>query len=75
MNRREFTRHLAFAATFSSVRFTRAARPTGFRFNYLVGSSMYGELPLSEILPDVRKTGAGHIDIWPRKHGNQREQI
>jgi sugar phosphate isomerase/epimerase len=36
---------------------------------------MYGELPLAEILPDVRKTGAEWIDIWPRVHGNQREQM
>lgn len=47
----------------------------GFAFRYIVGSSMYGELPLAEILPDVGKTGATHIDIWPRKHGNQREQV
>lgn len=36
---------------------------------------MYGELSLDEILPDVTKTGATHIDLWPRKHGNQREQV
>jgi len=36
---------------------------------------MYGKLPLSEILPEVRKTGARHIDIWPEHHANQREQI
>jgi len=46
-----------------------------FTFRYIVGSSMYGELPLAEILPDVKKTGASHIDLWPRKHGNQREQV
>ncbi|MBV7331065.1 sugar phosphate isomerase/epimerase [Chloroflexi bacterium TSY] len=36
---------------------------------------MYGTLPLAEILPEVSKIGAAHIDIWPRKHGNQREQV
>ena len=36
---------------------------------------MYGTLPLNTILPEVSKTGAGTIDIWPRVHGNQREQI
>lgn len=76
MNRRQFTRSIAIAAaSLSSAQFANAARSGGFKFRYLVGSSMYGELPLSEILPDVRKTGAEHIDIWPRKHGNQREQI
>jgi sugar phosphate isomerase/epimerase len=36
---------------------------------------MYGCTPLAEILPEVRKTGATAIDIWPRQHGNQREQL
>lgn len=77
MNRRQFTQRLALgsAAFATSTRFAEAAQPGSFKLKYLVGSSMYGELPLSEILPDVRKTGAAHIDIWPRKHGNQREQI
>ena len=45
-----------------------------FALRYIVASCMYGELPLSEILPEVHKTGATEIDIWPRVHGNQREQ-
>ena len=53
---------------------TLAARPK-FRLNYILSSSMYGTLPLNTILPEVSKTGAGTIDIWPRVHGNQREQI
>jgi sugar phosphate isomerase/epimerase len=36
---------------------------------------MYGRMNLSEILPEVRKAGAEHIDIWPEGHANQREQI
>lgn len=77
MNRRQFSKQLALgvAVTGASTQFVAAAKKRAFKFNYIVGSSMYGELPLSEILPDVRKTGAGHIDIWPRKHGNQREQM
>ncbi len=46
-----------------------------FKFRYIIGSSLFGELPLSEILPLVPKMGARHIDVWPRKHGNQREQM
>ena len=46
-----------------------------FRLNYILSSCMYGTLPLGIILPEVRKTGAGQIDIWPRVHGNQREQL
>ena len=46
-----------------------------FKLNYIAASSMYGELKLSQILPEVRKTGAEYIDIWPRSHGDQREQM
>ncbi len=77
MNRRRFLQ--ASAAGLTSSAFVSAAEKdkdaAGFTFRYIVGSSMYGELPLAEILPDVPKTGAKFIDIWPRKHGNQREQV
>ncbi len=56
-------------------RMSRGAEPTGFRLRYIVGSSMYGYTPLHEILPDVRKADAAAIDIWPKPHGNQREQL
>lgn len=36
---------------------------------------MYGTLPLGEIVPEVPKTGAEYLDIWPKVHGNQREQM
>ncbi|MBI5396241.1 MAG: sugar phosphate isomerase/epimerase [Verrucomicrobia bacterium] len=47
----------------------------GFRLRYILSSSLYGTLPLDVILPEVRKTGADSIDVWPLKHGNQREQV
>lgn len=77
MNRREFLvgSSLATAAAITSSGFAQAATQSRFKLNYLVGSSMYGELPLSDILPAVRKTGSDSIDIWPRSHGNQREQV
>lgn len=46
-----------------------------FRFNYIVGSCMYGYESLEKILPEVKQVGASTIDIWPKVHGNQREQI
>lgn len=36
---------------------------------------MYGDLKLAEILPEVPRTGATYIDLWPRRHGTQREQV
>ena len=46
-----------------------------FELNYILASCMYGTLPLAEIVPEVKKVGSEHIDIWPRIHGNQREQV
>ncbi|HCE05968.1 MAG TPA: xylose isomerase, partial [Verrucomicrobiales bacterium] len=70
LSRRQFLGAVAATATAPAS----AARPK-FRLNYILSSSMYGRLPLKEILPEVTKTGADTIDIWPRVHGNQREQI
>ena len=36
---------------------------------------MYGNLPLKTILPEVSLSGAKDIDLWPRPHGTQREQV
>lgn len=71
MNRREYL--LTWIAGQAALGRALAASPLPFR--YLVGSSMYGELPLAEILPEVEKTGAEFLDLWPRRHGNQREQV
>jgi len=46
-----------------------------FHLRYVLASAMYGTTPLAEILPEVRRTGADAIDLWPRVHGNQREQV
>ena len=46
-----------------------------YKFRYILASCMYGKTGLAEILPEVHKIGAEHIDIWPERHGNQREQI
>lgn len=54
----------------------RAAEPAeAYKPKYILGSCMYGETPVAKILPEVARTGAGALDIWPRPHGNQREQL
>lgn len=77
MQRRQF--HKQSVAAITSLEFARsasaAAADTTFEPNYLLASSLYGYTPLAEILPEVRKTGAMAIDIWPKNHGNQREQL
>lgn len=46
-----------------------------YSLRYMLASSLYGQMDLRTILPEVSKTGASAIDIWPMIHGNQREQI
>jgi len=76
LSRRTFMKAAPAALAAASILgHTSAAHGAKYQFRYIVASCMYGELPLAEILPEVRKTGAREIDIWPRVHGNQREQI
>ena len=78
LNRREMLASSTAGLSFLSA---AAAEPANllsrsdFQFRYIVGSSMYGYLYLGEILPEVVKCGASHLDIWPKSHGNQREQL
>jgi sugar phosphate isomerase/epimerase len=46
-----------------------------FKLNYLLATCLYGYMDLPSILPEVKKTGTTLIDIWPKVHGNQREQL
>tara|TARA_R110002049_G_scaffold27321_2_gene94110 strand:- start:225811 stop:226725 length:915 start_codon:yes stop_codon:yes gene_type:complete len=76
MHRRQFHALLAASMLTASQHHPASAiqgRP--HRLKYLVGSCMYGYAPLADILPEVSKCGATAIDIWPMKHGNQREQL
>ncbi len=42
---------------------------------YILASCMYGYTKLAEIMPEVQKSGSTAIDIWPKRHGDQREQL
>ena len=53
----------------------KAASEKEFALNYMLASCMYGYMYVGEILPEVAKCGAMHLDLWPKKHGNQREQL
>jgi sugar phosphate isomerase/epimerase len=52
-----------------------AAEPPAWEPTYVLSSSLYGMTPLAEILPEVARTGAVGIDLWPKVHANQREQV
>jgi sugar phosphate isomerase/epimerase len=77
MNRRRFlhtTAASAAAFTLGSPARSQGTAET-FKLNYILGSAMYGELPIETVIAETPKTGAKLIDIWPRKHGSQREQM
>jgi sugar phosphate isomerase/epimerase len=73
LDRRRFAE--VTCATISSASLVSAAGSARFKPRYLLGSCMYGYEAIETILPEVAKTGAAAIDIWPKKHGNQREQL
>jgi sugar phosphate isomerase/epimerase len=70
-SRRRFLQSLSALAAAPSF----AAEPPPWKLNYMLASSMYGSLPLAEILPEVKKTGATAIELWPKKHATQREEM
>jgi sugar phosphate isomerase/epimerase len=75
-NRRQVCKALAFAPLAVSLGAEpRPGKERIFKLRYIVASSMYGRMKLSEILPEIRRAGARFIDIWPEGHANQREQI
>lgn len=77
LDRRQFigaTAATAFAA--SALPTTGLAEPEKqFKLRYMLASCMYGYSPLKDIVPEVAKTDATKLDIWPKVHGNQREQL
>ena len=74
-NRREFLGLVVGSAAISLAPSSLQSADSSFRLSYIVASSMYGRLPIEDVLGEVRKTGAEHIDIWPERHANHREQI
>lgn len=62
-------------AAIATANAQQEASPTQWQFRFMLASCMYGYMYLGEILPEVSKTGSQALDIWPKVHGNQREQL
>jgi len=75
VTRRDFLMTAAGAVGGLAVAQSAATALKGFALRYLLGSCMYGYTDIGTILPEVAKTGASAIDIWPKVHGSQREQL
>jgi len=54
---------------------TTGTQSDDFKLKYSVASCMYGYLYIGEILPELTKCGTPYLDLWPKRHGNQREQL
>ena len=67
---------LSAAATLILPRNSVARSPASpFQLNFILASAMYGYADVRQVTAEVKKTGADALDIWPKVHGNQREQI
>jgi sugar phosphate isomerase/epimerase len=77
LNRRQMCQLLAAGPTAFGLAasWLVAEEPKPFALRYVLASSMYGTLKLEDILPEVRKTGADAIDLWPLPHADQRGQM
>lgn len=69
------TASLAAIAAAHGVRATAEPAAEQWQPRWILASALYGTFPLADILPEVAKTGAGMIDLWPKPHGTQREEI
>ncbi|MFM8579839.1 MAG: sugar phosphate isomerase/epimerase family protein [Planctomycetaceae bacterium] len=52
-----------------------AAEDNRWRPSFILSSALYGDSSLREILPEVARTGCDSIDLWPKPHGTQREEV
>jgi sugar phosphate isomerase/epimerase len=73
MNRREACRLIGSTLLVPSA--IRAAEAADFKIRYVLSSALYGDLPLDEVLGEVKKSGAESVDIWRKVHATHREQI
>jgi sugar phosphate isomerase/epimerase len=76
LNRRRVIQQASVASLAMAAGAKRTqASESPFQFRYLLGSCLYGYEDVRKILPEVSRTGATAIDLWPKVHGNQREQL
>lgn len=73
MNRRDACRLLGSSLLVPSA--IRAAESSDFKIRYVLSSALFGDLPLDEVLGEVKRSGAESVDIWRKVHATHREQI
>jgi sugar phosphate isomerase/epimerase len=74
-SRRTFLGAASAAALSFCSRPSVAAPADRWQPRWILSSALYGNVPLAEVLPEARKTGAATIDLWPKPHGSQRAEV
>jgi len=76
-SRRRWLQTVSSVAAMSGMSYSSvlAQQPSEFSLKLLVASCMYGYADLVSILSEMPALRATAIDIWPKVHGNQREQL
>lgn len=46
-----------------------------FRLRYVLSTNQYGNMPIWEIVKEMKAAGCEGLDVWAGRWGNQREQI
>lgn len=75
LHRRQMCQILAAGAVGACLPRGLMAADSKFCLKYALASSMYGKLPLADVVGETHKIGAEYIDLWPLRHANQREQM
>jgi sugar phosphate isomerase/epimerase len=76
-SRRDWLLSVGSSLTFAGLSRSAQAgnQAAKFKLRYVLASSLYGTTAIAEVLPEVKKSGAEHIDLWPQVHANHREQV
>jgi len=74
MKRRTLLKNAALGAASLALPRVNAADDF-FKLNYILGSAMYGDLPLATVIEEAPKADAQFLDLWPRKWATHREQM
>ena len=75
LSRRDSLAIGATAIASSMCKIAAVAKDEDFRLRYTVASCMYGYAPVEEVLSQLALCRAESIDLWPKVHGDQREQV
>jgi sugar phosphate isomerase/epimerase len=74
MNRRNACKLLGAGALLPTVA-SADIPPPRFHLRHVLSSALYGDMPVAEVIPQVSRLRCDSLDIWPKIHATQREQV